>query len=310
MPTGRRRRAGPTRSACSRPRTSGACPSSCRSVSAGWPPRPFAFFRGSAGLMAMDLATTPSTGLRVQACGDAHVSNFGEFATPEHTLVFDINDFDETLPGSVGVGRQAPSGEPRPRRPAAHAVRGDPRPGGRRDRSRVPRAHGGLPPSPRPRAVARPDRPRRRRPPLPVALPGAAVPERRPRPAHGRTPPQRSDSTAFEAGRRQFVEAPPMIIRLANANHRPEEALGLFAGYRASLSEDRRQLLDRFHLMDVAPEDRRDRERRDALLGGPVRGPRARCGRSADPPDQGGRHRRSSSRTSGPRRCRTTASGS
>jgi len=59
---------------------------------------PFTFLRGSAGLMAYDLSTTPSTGLRVQACGDCHVLNFGVFATPERNLVFDMNDFDETLP--------------------------------------------------------------------------------------------------------------------------------------------------------------------------------------------------------------------
>ena len=60
---------------------------------------PFAFFRGAAAVMAMDLSTTPVTGLTVQACGDAHVANFGTFATPERTVVFDINDFDETDPG-------------------------------------------------------------------------------------------------------------------------------------------------------------------------------------------------------------------
>lgn len=59
---------------------------------------PFTFLRGSAGLMAYDLASTPNTGLRVQACGDCHLLNFGLFATPERNLVFDINDFDETLP--------------------------------------------------------------------------------------------------------------------------------------------------------------------------------------------------------------------
>jgi uncharacterized protein (DUF2252 family) len=60
---------------------------------------PFTFLRGSAGLMAYDLATTtPNTGLRVQACGDCHLMNFGMFATPERNLVFDMNDFDETLP--------------------------------------------------------------------------------------------------------------------------------------------------------------------------------------------------------------------
>jgi uncharacterized protein (DUF2252 family) len=60
---------------------------------------PFAFYRGSAAVMAADLATTPVSGIRVQACGDAHLSNFGDFATPERRVIFDINDFDETLPG-------------------------------------------------------------------------------------------------------------------------------------------------------------------------------------------------------------------
>lgn len=60
---------------------------------------PFAFFRGGAAIMAADLSTTPSSGLLAQLCGDAHLSNFGGFASPERRLVFDINDFDETLPG-------------------------------------------------------------------------------------------------------------------------------------------------------------------------------------------------------------------
>ncbi len=60
---------------------------------------PFAFYRGAAVIMASDLATMPNTGLRVQLCGDAHLSNFGGFASPERDIVFDINDFDETLPG-------------------------------------------------------------------------------------------------------------------------------------------------------------------------------------------------------------------
>jgi len=59
---------------------------------------PFGFFRGAAALMAFDLARTPVTGIRVQACGDCHVLNFGGFGSPERRLVFDINDFDETLP--------------------------------------------------------------------------------------------------------------------------------------------------------------------------------------------------------------------
>jgi uncharacterized protein (DUF2252 family) len=60
---------------------------------------PFRFYRGAAYLMAADLAGSQRTGLRVQLCGDAHLSNFGAFAAPDRRLVFDINDFDETLPG-------------------------------------------------------------------------------------------------------------------------------------------------------------------------------------------------------------------
>src|SRR6478672_77486 len=59
---------------------------------------PFAFLRGSAIVMASDLSTTPASGIEVQCCGDCHLMNFGIFATPERNLVFDINDFDETLP--------------------------------------------------------------------------------------------------------------------------------------------------------------------------------------------------------------------
>jgi len=60
---------------------------------------PFTYLRGSPAVMAADLATTPTTGIDVQACGDAHLLNFGLFGTPERHLVFDLNDFDETLPG-------------------------------------------------------------------------------------------------------------------------------------------------------------------------------------------------------------------
>ncbi|MBV8273490.1 MAG: DUF2252 domain-containing protein [Cupriavidus sp.] len=59
---------------------------------------PFAFYRGAAAVMAADLGDTPTSGLRVQACGDAHLMNFGGFATPERNVIFDINDLDETLP--------------------------------------------------------------------------------------------------------------------------------------------------------------------------------------------------------------------
>jgi uncharacterized protein (DUF2252 family) len=60
---------------------------------------PFAFYRGAAAIMAEDLASTPQSGMRVQCCGDAHLSNFGVFASPDRRLTFDLNDFDETVPG-------------------------------------------------------------------------------------------------------------------------------------------------------------------------------------------------------------------
>ena len=72
---------------------------------------PFTFYRGAAKIMAADLKDTPTAGLNVQLCGDAHLSNFGVFASPERTLLFDLNDFDETLPGPVRVRREAHGGE-------------------------------------------------------------------------------------------------------------------------------------------------------------------------------------------------------
>jgi uncharacterized protein (DUF2252 family) len=87
---------------------------------------PFTFYRGAAKIMAADLADTPVAGLQVQLCGDAHLSNFGLFASPERRLLFDLNDFDETLPGlpaSEGGDRLSPGGPaaqepPPPARPA------------------------------------------------------------------------------------------------------------------------------------------------------------------------------------------------
>ncbi len=83
---------------------------------------PFTFFRGAALIMASDLSTTPHCGLTAQICGDAHLSNFGVFGSPERQLVFDCNDFDETLARPVGMGHQAAGGERRDRRPPARAT--------------------------------------------------------------------------------------------------------------------------------------------------------------------------------------------
>jgi len=78
---------------------------------------PFTYYRGAALPMASDLAGTPVSGLAVQACGDAHLSNFGIFGSAERRLVFDVNDFDETLPGPGSAARTAARSS-RPRSPS------------------------------------------------------------------------------------------------------------------------------------------------------------------------------------------------
>ena len=83
----------------------------------------FAFFRGGALIMASDLAALARLGVNVQLCGDAHLSNFGVFASPERQMLFDINDFDETLPGPVGMGRETAGGELRGRSARARVRR-------------------------------------------------------------------------------------------------------------------------------------------------------------------------------------------
>ena len=214
-------------------------------------PSPFAFFRGSAGLMALDLAGTPVSGLRVQACGDAHVSNFGEFATPERTIVFDVNDFDETLPGpwEWDVKRLATSLD--------LVVR---------LRTRSPEIRAGIV---RTAVDAYRERMAQYAQMRILDLWHARIDigdvlghfptryragvRRNVARAERRTHLEAAERlTRFEGGRRRFVEDPPLLIRLENTNHEPEEAIGLLAGYRESLTEDRRELLDRFRLMDVA----------------------------------------------------------
>ena len=116
-PSGSRPPTGATRSSCSRSRRRRGCPSSCRSATGGCSSRRSRSTAARRTSMAADLAATPRTGLHVQLCGDAHLSNFGAFAAPDRQLVFDLNDFDETLPGPVRVGREAARRELRGRRP-------------------------------------------------------------------------------------------------------------------------------------------------------------------------------------------------
>ncbi len=212
---------------------------------------PFAFLRGAAAVMAMDLAATSVTGLTVQTCGDAHVSNFGVFATPERNVVFDINDFDETIPGPwewdvkrlaasvVMVAREQGMAAARARIVVAALLRSY------RERlaayaqlnaldmwySRIGAADviSHFPPAYRPlvrRDIAR---------------------------AHQRTRLRAvAKLTVDNGGVRRFAEDPPILVHLTRTGHEMEEVEGIIAAYRDSLTDERRELFDRFRLIDVA----------------------------------------------------------
>ncbi len=132
---------------------------------------PFAFLRGSAGLMAYDLARTPTTGIGAQICGDAHAANFGLYGDARGGLVIDLNDFDETVHGPLGVGPQAARRVDRPGGPGGRRRRGHLPRGGPRHRGRLPAHHAAAGEAPR---AGRLERHRGR---------GTRLPHRRPRPA-------------------------------------------------------------------------------------------------------------------------------
>ncbi|MCX4688709.1 DUF2252 domain-containing protein [Kitasatospora purpeofusca] len=212
---------------------------------------PFAFLRGSAAVMAADLAAVPDTGITVQLCGDAHLLNFGVYASPERALLFDVNDFDETYPGpfewdvkrlaaSVAVAaRDNGHSEEQVRRAALTAAQGY---------ATAVRRLAGM--GELDVWYARID--------TEDILPLVGKASRRKRfEANLDKARRRTSLQAFgkltekgEDGRRRIVNDPPLIERL------PEDELRLvgkiYGDYRATLAEDRRVLLDRFQLVDVA----------------------------------------------------------
>ena len=212
---------------------------------------PFTFLRGSAGLMAHDLATTPGTGLRVQACGDCHLMNFGLFATPERNLVFDINDFDETLPApwEWDLKRLAVS--------FAVAARDN---GHSDDKARASAVECA-------RAYREHLRECSSKSPLEVwyerfdlatlleKAPDAETRRRREdmeQQARRRIGEYLFPKVSTEVhGRRRLVDQPPILFHVAeqDVNERFLEAM---EGYRESLPEDRRVLFDRYRLEDWA----------------------------------------------------------
>ena len=212
---------------------------------------PFAFFRGAAAVMAMDLSSNPVTGIRVQACGDAHVANFGKYASPERNLVFDINDFDETVPGpwEWDVKRLCAS---------LHVVA----------RQR------GFSPADCDRVVTAAARSYRKRlaeyatwrtlelwyerTEIKAVIDNFPMKYRQ-RVERDFKRAQRKDHlravaklTEVVGGRRRFVDDPPLIVHLEDTEHDMEEVDALIDTYRSTLTDDRRYMFDRFRVIDVA----------------------------------------------------------
>jgi uncharacterized protein (DUF2252 family) len=221
----------------------------------------FTFYRGAAGLMANDLATTTSSGLNAQLCGDAHLSNFGGFASPSRDLVFDLNDFDETLPGPFewDVKRLATSFEiagrdrgfdKRARRAAVLAsVRAY------RESMRQFAAMSNLGVwYTRLNAADLADRLRRD-----SSKKQAKVLERAAAKAQTKDSMKAFNKlTHLVDGEPRIVSDPPLIVpieELAEGRGRDEitaALLTLFDGYRRSLQPDRRRLLEEFRYVDLA----------------------------------------------------------
>ena len=207
------------------------------------------YYRGAAAVMAGDLAAGPNTGLTVQLCGDAHLLNFGLWATPERALAFDLRDFDETLPGPFEwdvkrlVTSLVVSAEVNGRhRLAEPAVRAGLRAYRERMKDFAVRGELGTWYD-----LTRVDR----------LLDAFTEPEWRERVSRHitRRAARRTSRGALERlttvvrGRPQITENSPFRVHLDEGER--DHALRAFDGYRQTLDEDRRHLLDRFHVVDV-----------------------------------------------------------
>jgi uncharacterized protein (DUF2252 family) len=217
---------------------------------------PFAFLRGSAIVMAQDLAGTPKSGIQVQLCGDAHLLNFGAYASPERALLFDLNDFDETLPGpwEWDIKRLA----------ASFVVAG--------------RDNGFDTADCREAAQASVDSYRQRmaefsemgelevwysrlgeedvRELLTEARAGKKTAKKlskNVRKARGRDSLQAlSKLTRVTGGRRIIDDDPPLLVRIPEEDEIRSQVYAILESYKRTLQEDRRHLLDRFRFVDAA----------------------------------------------------------
>ncbi|HEY6379190.1 MAG TPA: DUF2252 domain-containing protein [Candidatus Dormibacteraeota bacterium] len=212
---------------------------------------PFGFLRGAAAVMAFDLSSTPTTGIRVQACGDAHLRNYGKFATPERNVIFSINDFDETLPGpwEWDVKRLGASLNVVARERGFSAAKCQ-------------------------EAVVTTLRSYRERMAWYAAMRAldlwydhttiddviAHFPKKDvPRVQRDVRKATRKDHrravaryTTGDGGTVRFVDDPPLVIHFDDMGHDLEEVEHMLHDYRSTLPDDRRELLDRFRIVDVA----------------------------------------------------------
>ncbi len=222
---------------------------------------PFTFYRGAASVMAADLATQPTSGLTAQLCGDAHLSNFGVFATPERRLVFDVNDFDETYPGpfewdakrlaaSLALAGRDNGHDTKDRRATVVAAM--------RTYRTAMRTFAGQPNLKVWYASLDVDRA------LADLAPRTTSKMRR-KGEKALEKARRRDSadaarklTSEVGGELRFVHEPPLVVPLrelmptADAEEVRTALVDILAGYRSTLPADRRHLLDQFHLADVA----------------------------------------------------------
>ena len=265
---------------------------------------PFTFYRGSAVIMASDLAAMPNSGLITQLCGDAHLSNFGMFAAPDRNVVFDINDFDETNPGPFewDVLRLATSfvlaGRDKKPRRGVRAQRCDS--GG----LRLPHPDGGLRADARPRRLVRPGQRRGAR----AVGQGDRAPEGRRRRIQQSVAKARSRDawsaiskmTEIVDGQRQFRNQPPVLMRVPTGRGGlGRSSRTCSTSTRRRCPRDRQQLLRRYHPIDFGPQGRRRGQRRPARL----RGAAAGTGRERPhrPPGQAGRAERARAASPSPR---------
>jgi uncharacterized protein (DUF2252 family) len=217
---------------------------------------PFAFIRGSAIVMAHDLVSTPKTGIQAQLCGDAHLLNFGAYASPERALLFDVNDFDETLPGpwewdvkrlaaSLVVAGRDNGFDAAACREAAQASAAS-----YRQRMAEFSQMGELKvwysrvSEEEVRALLSDAKSKKKT----TRKINKAV-----RKARGRDSLQAlSKLTRVVDGRRMIIDDPPLLVRIPEGDEIRGQVYAILESYKRTLQDDRRHLLDRYRFVDVA----------------------------------------------------------